>query len=123
MKYVLLFYGTREQQRAWDSMTEEARNAQYAQAGRWVAEHATQVSAANKFQLPHTATTVRIQGNGEALIHDGPFIEGNEIVGGYAEINVADLDEALSLVKSWPVKADAVEIWPLESRPAKAVEQ
>ena len=30
MKYVLLFCGTREQQQAWEEMSEEARQAQYA---------------------------------------------------------------------------------------------
>ena len=40
MKYVLLFCGTREQQQAWENMSEEARNAQYAQVGRWFAENA-----------------------------------------------------------------------------------
>ncbi len=93
-------------------MTEEARNAQYAQVGRWVAEHAAQIVAANKFQPPHTATTLHFQGEGEPLIHDGPFIEGNEVIGGYAEINVADLDEALHLVKTWPARGDLVEIRP-----------
>ena len=39
------------------------------------------------------------------------FIEGNEIIGGYVEINVADLDEALSLARSWP-GGGAVEIRP-----------
>jgi hypothetical protein len=118
MKYVLLFYTTREQQQAWENLPEETRNAQYAQTGRWVAEHATQISAANKFQPPHTATTVRMQG--EPLIHDGPFIEGNEIIGGYAEIDVADLDEAVRLVKSWPARGDIVEIRPVEIRPGRA---
>lgn len=105
MKYVLLFYATQEQQQAWEeALTEEARNAQYAQVGRWVAEHAAQIVAANKFQPPHTATTLHFHGEGEPLIHDGPYIEGNEIIGGYAEIDVADLDEALRLVKSWPAR-------------------
>ena len=34
MKYVLLFYGTIEQQQAWEEMSEEARSAQYAHVGR-----------------------------------------------------------------------------------------
>ncbi len=34
MKYVLLFCGTREQQQAWEEMSEEARSAQYAHVGR-----------------------------------------------------------------------------------------
>src|SRR5919206_3282138 len=102
MKYVLLFCGTREQQQAWEGMSEEARNAQYAQVGRWFAENGAKLGAGNQLQPPHTATTLRFQGSGEPIIHDGPFIEGNEVIGGYVEINVADLDEALFLARSWP---------------------
>ena len=39
MKYVLLFYGTKEQQQAWEEISKEARDEQYAQVGRWFAEH------------------------------------------------------------------------------------
>ena len=45
MKYVLLFCGTREQQQAWEDMSEEARNAQYAQVGRWFAENRAKLGA------------------------------------------------------------------------------
>ncbi len=99
MKYVLLFCGTREQQQAWEEMTDEARNAQYAQVGRWFAEHSAKLGPANQLQPPQTATTVHFQGEGEPLIYDGPFLEGNEVIGGYVEITVADLDEALRLAR------------------------
>ena len=32
---------------------------------------------------------------GEPVVTDGPFVEGKEVVSGYVEIEVADLDEAL----------------------------
>jgi hypothetical protein len=38
-------------------------------------------------------------GSGEPLVIDGPFLEGNELIGGYAEIDVADLDAALAMAK------------------------
>lgn len=112
MKYVLLFCGTRELQQAWLDMTEDARNAQYAEVGRWFAEHGAKLGHGNQLQPPHTATTVRLQDKGEPIVHDGPFIEGNEVIGGYVEANVADLDEALRLAKSWP-GGGAVEIRPV----------
>ena len=117
MKYVLLFCGTREQQQAWEDMSEEARNAQYAQVGRWFAENNAKLGPGNQLQPPHTATTVRFQSDGEPIIHDGPFIEGNEVIGGYVEVNVADLDEALRLAKSWPAQGI------IEVRPAMDVDQ
>jgi hypothetical protein len=50
---------------------------------------------------------------GEPVITDGPFVEGKEVVSGYAEIEVADLDEALRMVRTWP-GCPVVEIRPLE---------
>ncbi len=43
---------------------------------------------------------------------DGPFVEGKEIVSGFTEIDVADLDEALRLARSWP-GCPVVEIRPI----------
>lgn len=112
MKYVLLFCGTREQQQAWEDMTEEARAQQYERVGRWFAENRAKLGPSNQLQPPQTATTVRFQDSGEPLVHDGAFIEGNEVIGGYAEINVSDLDEALHLAKTWPARG-TVEIRPV----------
>jgi hypothetical protein len=117
MKYVLLFCGTREQQQAWEEMSEEARSAQYTQVGRWFAEHAARLGPGNQLQSPHTATTVRFPGDGEPIVLDGPFIEGNEVIGGYTEITVADLDEALRLARSWPARGT------VEIRPVMGVDQ
>lgn len=117
MKYVLLFCGTREQQQAWEDMSEETRNAQYMQVGRWFEENRAKLGVGNQLQSPHTATTVRFQAGGEPIVRDGPFIEGNEVIGGYVEISVADLDEALRLAKSWPARGT------VEIRPVMGVDQ
>jgi hypothetical protein len=44
-------------------------------------------------------------------VTDGPFVEGKEVMSGFAEVEVADLDEALKLVRSWPA-CPIVEIRP-----------
>ncbi|HEY7357628.1 MAG TPA: YciI family protein [Ktedonobacterales bacterium] len=112
MKYVLLFCGTQEAQREWEQTTQEARNDQYRQVGQWFQENAAKIGHGHQLQGPHTATTVRHQGSGkEPIVRDGPFIEGNEVIGGYVEITVDDLDEALRLAKSWPA-GGVVEIRP-----------
>jgi hypothetical protein len=112
MKYVLLFCGNQELQREWEqSATEEAKTEQYTKVYQWFEEHAAKLGAGKQLQPPHTATTVHFQGTGEPIVRDGPFIEGNEVIGGYVEINVADLDEALRLAKSWPA-GGSVEIRP-----------
>ena len=49
---------------------------------------------------------------GAVLTTDGPFVEGKEVVTGYAEIDVADLDEALRIARAWPA-CPIVEIRPI----------
>ncbi len=59
-----------------------------------------------------TATSVRHDGD-EVLITDGPFAETKEILGGFALIDVADLDAALGWAKRCPLsRAGTVEVRP-----------
>ena len=77
-------------------------------------DHADKIRGGNKLQPAHTATTVRLDSGDEPVITDGPFVEGKEVVSGYTEIEVADLDEALRMVRTWP-GCPIVEIRPLEA--------
>jgi hypothetical protein len=45
---------------------------------------------------------------------DGPFVEGKEIVSGFVEIEVADLDEALAVARAWPA-CPIIEIRPADA--------
>lgn len=112
MKYVLLLFGTTQDVERWERMTEEERAQQYAQAGRWFAEHRAKIGGSHQLQPAHTATSVRFASDGRPLVTDGPFLEGNEVIGGYIEIDVADLDEALQMAKTWPGRG-TVEIRPV----------
>jgi hypothetical protein len=112
MKYVFLFCGTREQQTAWEGMSAEERERGYARVGQWFEEHRAKITGGNQLASPSTATTVRPSHNGsEPLVTDGPFMEGNEVIGGYVEVEVPDLDEALRMARGWP--AGPVEIRPV----------
>ena len=116
MKYVFLFCGTPADQAAFDALTPEDLGARYAQVGRWFAEHRERLGHGNQLQGPETGTTVSFQGGGRPIVKDGLFLEGKELVGGYTEVEVADLDEALAMAKSWP-GGGTVEIRPvLEQR-------
>jgi hypothetical protein len=56
---------------------------------------------------PSTATTVRVR-DGEALITDGPYIEGAEVANGFYVLSAADRDEAVKIASMIP--ASAVEL-------------
>ena len=114
MKYVLLFVETEQYAKDLQAMGPADRERAYQLVGRWFADHADKIRGGNKLQPPHTATTVRMDGGGEPVVTDGPFVEGKEVVSGYTEVEAADLDEVLRIVKSWP-GCPVVEIRPLES--------
>jgi len=111
MKYVLLFCGTVEHQEAFDALSQDDLAKRYAEVGRWFAQHRGSITGGNQLAARETATTVRLDG-ADAVVTDGPFMEGNELIGGYAEIDVADLDEALAMARSWP-GGGVVEIRPV----------
>jgi hypothetical protein len=113
MKYVLLFVETEQFEKDLAAMSSADRERAFALAGKWFADHADKICASgSKLQDAHTATTVRLDGD-EPVITDGPFVEGKEVVSGYCEIDVADLDEALRMVRTWP-GCPLVEIRPIE---------
>jgi len=60
-----------------------------------------------------SATTVRTKA-GAKTIHDGPFAETREQLGGFYLIDVPDLDAAIALAKKIPLAGDgSIEIRPL----------
>jgi hypothetical protein len=113
VKYVLLFVDTEQFANDLQAMDPAERERAYDRVQEWYANYAGAIRGGSKLRSPETATTVRLEG-GEPVITDGPFVEGKEVVSGYAEIEVADLDEALRMVKTWP-GCPVVEIRPLES--------
>jgi hypothetical protein len=113
VKYVLLFVDTEQFANDLQAMGPAERERAYDRVHEWYANHAGTIRGGSKLQSPETATTVRLEG-GEPVITDGPFVEGKEVVSGYAEVEVADLDEALRMVRTWP-GCPVVEIRPLES--------
>jgi hypothetical protein len=110
MKYVLMFIETEQFAKDLAAMSESERAAAYDQVGQWFAQHAATITHHVHLQPAHTATTMRVDGGGPEII-DGPFVEGKEIVSGFVEIEVADLDEALAVARTWPA-CPIIEIRP-----------
>jgi hypothetical protein len=113
VKYVLMFVDTEQFAAELAALDEPERERAYARVRQWFADHQDKITHHSHLMPPETATTVRLEG-GQPLITDGPFVEGKEVVSGYAEIEVTDLDEALRLAASWPA-CPVVEIRPIAS--------
>ena len=109
MKYVFLFTDSDDE---WEATPPDERERTYAEIGKWFAEHtqAGRITGGEELMPARTATTVRRQGE-RIVMTDGPFIESKETVGGFAVVEVPDLDAALALAKTWPGKT--VEVRPV----------
>jgi hypothetical protein len=69
-----------------------------------------------KLQPPTASTTVRVAGD-KPVVTDGPFVEAKEVLGGYALMELSDLDEAIAVAKTWPplvIEGESVEIRPVD---------
>jgi hypothetical protein len=113
MKYVLMFVDTEQFIADLAAMSDAERERAYGRVVQWFAEHSDKIIRHTYLLPPETATTLRLD-RGEPVVTDGPFVEGKEVVSGFAEIDVADLDDALRLARSWPA-CPIVEIRPIAS--------
>ena len=52
--------------------------------------------------LPLSKEGKKVTGGG-SVVHDGPFAEGKEVVGGYIIVNAENMDEAIELSKGCPI--------------------
>jgi hypothetical protein len=110
MQYMILIY---ENEAAYgdhaDSPEMKEMIAQhYALAG----ELGDKLKAGAGLQPVATATTVRTEG-GAKTVHDGPFAETREQLGGYYLIDVADLEAA----KAWAARIPIIPGGKVEVRP------
>ena len=112
MKYMMIFSET---QKELDVQNDPEKSGPY--WGAWgayvgaVAESGVMVSGEG-LQPPSTATMVRVR-DGKREIHDGPYAESKEMVGGFFIIDVPNLDVALE----WAARSPAASHGSVEVRP------
>lgn len=115
MKYMLIMTET---QAEFDQRTDPEKSGPY--WGAWGAYSKAVVEAGifhsgDGLQPPSTATTVRVR-DGKRQVHDGPYAEVKEMLGGFFVIDVPDLDAALD----WAAKSPAAAYGAVEVRPVMA---
>jgi len=113
MKYVRMYTSRPDLAGETDS---EAAQAIYKRVYEWFGENAGVMADSGAELLGvETATTVKHGSDGTVVV-DGPFNEAKEVIGGFSVIDVADMDAAIAVVKSWPMldlPGVAVEIRPM----------
>ena len=109
---VLIAYESSE----WDGASEETRDYYYRAHdafSTYVGEHGTE-HASGALADPGAAMTVRRAGrarDGEVVVTEGPFAETAEHVGGYYDVELPDLEHAISAASLLPATY-SVEIRP-----------
>jgi hypothetical protein len=101
MRYVLLLYGDE----GWmDTQSEDEQRAHMARWGEYdvALREAGVAVAGDALDRTKSARTVRSR-NGKPVVTDGPFAETREQLGGFIEIEVDTIDEAVEWARRCPV--------------------
>jgi hypothetical protein len=113
MKYVLMFTSRPDLDAQLDP---EVLKADYTLIYEWFEKNAASIADGGAELLGiETATSVKHGDDGPVVV-DGPFNEAKEVVGGFTVIDVADMDAAIAVTRTWPMLAlpgVAVEIRPM----------
>lgn len=114
MKYMVML--TRGEWEASAPPAEQERI--FAEIGAWWGRHVEEgtIVEGHQLQPPETATTVVLGSGGNSTLIDGPFMEAKEAIGGYAIVDVADLDEAIAVFRTFPSPSSKAEIRPVVQR-------
>ncbi|MEQ1519260.1 MAG: YciI family protein [Usitatibacteraceae bacterium] len=118
MQYMILIYGD-EKQYAAMANNPEAMKQMYAAYSQYSADlqAAGVMRGGAELKPVATATTVRVK-NGKTVTTDGPFAETKEQLGGFYNIDVANLDEAVKWAARCPGAQDGcVEVRPVGLTP------
>jgi len=113
MKYVIMFTSNPELDAA---VPPERAEQVYRRVYEWFGTHADQISDSGAELQPVTTATTVAHGGGAPVVTDGPFSEAKEVIGGFSVLDVADLDAAIAIVKTWPMlelPGTSVEIRPM----------
>jgi hypothetical protein len=111
MRYVLLIYG----QEKWsDALSEEEMGAHMQRWGEYDQQmRAAGIGVAGE-ALERTSAARTVRGRDKPLVSDGPFAETREQLGGFIEIDVPGIDEAIAWAERCPALAHgSVEVRPV----------
>jgi hypothetical protein len=111
MKYALLIY---EDESVYGDKTGEAVQEIVAQHMAFGAELGDKRLGGMGLKNTDTATTVRTGPGGAKTVHDGPFAETKEQLGGFYLIEAPDLDAAIEIAKRVPIyRQGSIEVRPV----------
>ena len=116
-QYMLLIYDDATRSPAPNSPEAQAEFAEYGAFSQDIQGNGQFVSGA-PLQFTDTATTVRVNGTGEAVLSDGPFADTKEWLAGFYVIDCPDLDTATQQAARIPAaRHGSIEVRPVMEIP------
>jgi hypothetical protein len=116
-QYMLLIYEDPTGSPARDSPEAQKEFGEYGTFTEDIRSSGQFVSGA-PLQATDTATTVRVNGSGEAVLSDGPFADTKEWLAGYYLLDCPDLDTATAQAARIPAaRHGAIEVRPVMEIP------
>ena len=116
-QYMLLIYNDPSASPAPDSPQAQQEFAEYGTFTEDIQKRGLMKSGA-PLQTTDTATTVRVNGSGEAVLSDGPFADTKEWLAGYYMLECPDLDTATQQAARIPAaRHGSIEVRPLMEIP------
>ena len=99
-KFMLLFWNQATSEESFMKQSPEEMQAEMAKWNAWIGGLVAQGKfVGSEALLPHGKT---VSGKAQ-IVTDGPFSEAKEVVGGYALVTAANLDEAVALANGCPM--------------------
>ncbi len=111
MQYLMLIYSKPENTVQQDDTQNDAMGSVWGAYTKALIDAGVMLSG-EALHAPSTATTMRMRG-GDRMLHDGPYADTKEHLGGFYILNVPDLDAALE----WAAKCPAAPTGAIELRP------
>jgi hypothetical protein len=116
MLYALLIYGAQEDWARTDRTNRQQRMDCHLKALQMEHDDGVLVVSA-RLQRTDSATTLRSTPQG-IVVHDGPFAETKEQLGGLQILNCDSLDEVMKYVREFIAHGGTVEIRPIHPDPS-----
>ena len=115
MQFVMLTYATEQGAEAYDRATPDEVAPDIKRHEEWFAANADSIGAGYHLSWPRRWG--RIAHEHQMVIHDGPFGESKEALGGVIVLTADTLEDALAIADTWPSfdspYGAAVEVHPL----------
>ncbi len=115
MQYLLMIYSSEAEEAAAltkNGGDESGLMAEYGAFTQGIVQSGA-FKSANRLRPTSEASTVRVR-DGKTLTTDGPFAETREALGGYYQVEAANLDEAIAIAARIPTARNgSIEVRPI----------